>query len=286
MRRGSRARKSEQQGSAAPGADGQKHPGTDLVKVVYFDERSASDYLDIAAGGASETRSEYIRTRTSDAHAKVENKVAAKLSWLPFLGASAEVSGGVDVSRIGKSILSQTLSNTILTDYLEQVESDRRVRRLSDVEVSAPPNSMAYMKMFTPYMIIARGDDMDVDLARMDEALERAKGYYELLARSVSGDAEPCVLRFNISAFRNNYGLADLGRMSLVFHAVRVGHTTEDSLTIDAEMGFGVANELGDSPSAQELIALAERRLNAEDPARGTAVLEVLDVILAGVEHG
>jgi hypothetical protein len=50
--------------------------------------------------------------------ARVETKVAAKLRWLPFVGVSAETGTGVSASSVGRSILSKTLSNTILTDYL------------------------------------------------------------------------------------------------------------------------------------------------------------------------
>ena len=63
---------------------------TSIIKIVYFDEETASDYLDIAAGGKSAATSEDVRDRTTKLHGDVETKVAAKFGWLPFLGASAE----------------------------------------------------------------------------------------------------------------------------------------------------------------------------------------------------
>lgn len=61
---------------------------------------------------------------------------------------------------------------------------------------------MAYMKMFTPYMVMLRIGDIPFGLARMDEVLLGAKGYYEMLAET---EGEPKkVLRFNIRAFRTN----------------------------------------------------------------------------------
>jgi hypothetical protein len=243
-----------------------------MIKVVYFDEQSASDYLDISAGGKASEMSEDVRKRITDMHAKVETSVTAKLSWLPFFGAAAETGAGMGVSRAGQSILSKTLSNTILTDYLERVAGDTRVRRLEDLQVSAPKDSMAFMKMYTPYMIIARTEDHGIDLARMDEALETAKGYYELLGEDPAGQL--CVLRFNIKAFRNNYGLADLSRMDLVYHGIKVGRTTEASLSMSAEMS---QRQEAEAPTALELI----------DGATGSkpSMLDVFDVVLAGVEH-
>jgi hypothetical protein len=248
-------------------------PKQSMVKVVYFDEQSASDYLDISAGGQSSSTSEDVRKRATEVHSNVEAKLAAKLSWLPFLGANAEAGAGLDISRAGQSILSKTLSNTILTDYVEKVADDGRVRILRNFQVTAPQDSMAHIKMYTPYMVIAKTEGQGIDLARLDEALESAKGYYELIGESTSETRERCVLRFNIKAFRNNYGLTDLARMRLVYHAVLVGQTAESSLSLQAEMSPSSHSE---PPSALELL----------DPTRATTeMLNVYDVLLAGVEH-
>lgn len=243
-----------------------------MIKIVYFDEESVSDYLDISAGGKSAATSEDVKDRTTKLHSEVEMRLAAKFSWLPFLGASAEVAGGVDISSAGQSILRKTLSNTILTDYLAKVDDDPRVSQLRDLRVTAPNGSMAYMKMFTPYMVMLKIDDIPFDLARMDETLAGAKGYYELLGEAPDGSRR--VLRFNIRAFRNNYGLTDLGRMRLVFHGVHVGQTQADALDMKAEMsgrtgeGTITAVELVDGNTTQS-----------------EQLLDVYDVILAGVEH-
>ncbi|MFG1911525.1 DUF6414 family protein [Kribbella sp. NPDC048928] len=245
-----------------------------MIKVVYFDEESASDYLDISSGGKSESTAEDIRERTKELHGKVEAGLVAKLSWLPFLGASGELSAGAGASNASKSILSKTLSNTILTDYLDKAGSDPRIAQLRDLRVTAPKDSMAYIKMFTPYMVMLKMQDIPIDLARMDEVLLGAKGYYELLGQTVDGGK--IVLRFNINAFRNNYGLTDLGRMRLAFHGILVGRTSEHALGMEAEMSGGprdtpvTAVELVDGNTGQDKAAL----------------LDVYDVLLAGVEYG
>lgn len=51
-----------------------------IVKVVYFDEESASGYLDISAGGKALSTSEDIKDRTMRVHGKVEARLNAKLS--------------------------------------------------------------------------------------------------------------------------------------------------------------------------------------------------------------
>lgn len=243
-----------------------------MIKIVYFDEESASDYLDISAGGREGFTTEAVKERLKDVHAKTEAGLIAKFSWLPFLGGSAEVSAGAGLSASGKSILSKTLSNTILTDYLVEAGGDEGVVKHRGLRVSALQDSMAYAKMFTPYMIIAKTDDQGIDLARLDEALTAAKGYYELLGKSESG--LKCVLRFNIGAFRNNYGLVDLRRMQLVFHGILVGKTSENDLTMQAEMAGGVKSG---PPTPTDFVD--------GDTSREADLLDVYDVILAGVER-
>lgn len=246
--------------------------GSSMIKIVYFDEESASDYLDISAGGKEAKTSEAVRQRSMETHSKVEAGLIAKLSWLPFLGASGELSAGAGVSAAGKSILSKTLSNTILTDYLTKADGDSRVKQLRELRVTAPKNSMAYMKMFTPYMVMLNIEGLPLDLARMDEVLAGAKGYYELLGEGADGTKS--VLRFNLKAFRNNYGLTDLGRMRLVFHGVLVGQTPEHALGMEAEMSGGA------SEAPVTAVDLVDGKA-----MQGEALLDVYDVILAGVEN-
>lgn len=257
--------------TAIPGSQEQRRAS--MIKIVYFDEESASDYLDISAGGKEGSTSEAVKERSRDMHGKVETSLIAKLSWLPFLGTSAEASAGAGFSAAGRSILSKTLSNTILTDYLARADDDDRIHQLRGLQVTALDGSMAYAKMYTPYMIIAKTEEVGIDLSRLDEALERAKGYYELVADDADGVR--CVLRFNIKAFRNNYGLTDLGRMRLVFHGILVGRTTERGLLMEHEMA---QDELGtETLTAHDLV---------DGPSTAAGLdLDVYDVILAGVEH-
>lgn len=129
------------------------------------------------------------------------------------------------------------------------------------------------MKMYTPYLVMLNQDEMPVNLAELDNALLSAKGYYELLGQDVDGSK--CILRFNIRAFRNNYGLVDLGRMRLVFHGIQVGAATESSLMMQVEM-----------TSESESIPLTGLDIVDGTSTKSNKFLDVYDVILAGVEYG
>lgn len=243
-----------------------------MIKIVYFDEDSASDYLDISSGGKAAATAEDVTERANKLKGTVEGKLIAKLSWLPFIGASADAGLGAETSIAGQSILRKTLSNTILTDYLGQAD-ETQIVRLVGLRVTAPKESMAYMKMYTPYMIVAKTEEYGIDLARMDEALTTAKGYYEMVGEDPQTESK-CILRFNIRAFRNSYGLADLGRMDLTFHGILVGKASEGGLNINAELSQGSETT---APSAADVLD--------DERTEDKNLLDVYDVILAGVEH-
>lgn len=244
-----------------------------MIKIVYFDEESASDLLDIVAGGKETSSKELSKNRAAEIEAEASAKAAARFNWLPFFGGSAETSVAASASTIGHSILNKTLSNTILTDYLNKVNELDGVRQLTGLTVSARNGSAAYMKMYTPYLVMLNQDEMPVNLAELDNALLSAKGYYELLGQDVDGSK--CILRFNIRAFRNNYGLVDLGRMRLVFHGIQVGAATESSLMMQVEM-----------TSESESIPLTGLDIVDGTSTKSNKFLDVYDVILAGVEYG
>lgn len=130
---------------------------------------------------------------------------------------------------------------------------------------------MAHMKMYTPYLVIARTEASGVDLAGLDDAFAAAKGYYELVGR-VDGE-DKFILRFNLRAFRNNYGLTDLPQMQLIFHGVRVGRTSPSRLGVDAQMS---SDKSTPAPTVQELL---DGSSIDHEP-----LLDVYDVLLAGVE--
>lgn len=247
-----------------------------IVKVIYFDEGSATDFIHIMEGGKSEQRTEKIKDTTIQIAAKAEAKAEAKFKWIPFLNASVGAETNAEAKRLGNTIIRQALSNTILTDYLKEVDEQNKDNPIIDIfpncRIAPYPESFAYYKMLTPYLIMTEGKvELDggfaLNMARMDEALESGRGYYELIAEQ---DGKKCILRFNIKAFRNNYGISDLVKMNLTYHAIEVGIFPEENLTMQQEFAVG------------------QKSLNGFDIMNGeqerSKNLKVFDVILAGVD--
>jgi hypothetical protein len=242
-----------------------------LIKIVYFDEESASDFLDISAGGKAVFTREKIRERSTNTYTKFGLMGTSEFN----VGVSGDIGAGFNASSLGKTIINKRVSNTILTDYFYKILKDKktRIKKLENLYVTAPKNSMAYMKMYTPYMLLLNIDDIPINLEKLDEVLTKAIGYYELVGKSKKSNEPNCVLRFNINAFRNNYGLIDLVRMNLVFYGVQVGEISEHDLSMKVEVSK-------DIPSEDPLTVLDIEDGKQEDNSQ----LKVYDVVLAGVE--
>ena len=80
-----------------------------------------------------------------------------------------------------------------------------------------------------------------------------------------------CVFRFNIEAFRNNYGIADLTKMNLVYYGVKVG-------SVDISL-LDISNEFNG-----EKITTINSAFDIEENTVGKNVVDVYDIMLAGIE--
>ena len=150
---------------------------------------------------------------------------------------------GIDaeINSNDNSLVKTTISNTILTDFIQKSDGDDRLIKFKGYQLSPYKNSITFFKMFTPYLKMTKSDfeseGVTFDLAKMDESFENGKGYYELIAKkNENEEIKKYVFRFNIKAFRNNYTMADLIKMDLNYTAVKVGKVYENMLDIGKEI--------------------------------------------------
>ena len=184
------------------------------------------------------------------------------------------------------------VKNTILTDFLSILEDkgtlQRRTSRLpkgtikkfKDYVITAEKDSLSYMVMVSPYLSMLKtgsaipAGEFSIAIDKLDNALRNAKGYYEFIGTKGKSRV---VLRFNINSFRNGYTISDLLKMNLSIYAIKVGKTTAEMLNVNKELGMDVSILPKDSPSY-------EGESSNEEEATASQVLDVFDVLLAGVE--
>lgn len=263
-----------------------------LSKVVYFDEGSATDLIQIFHGGGLDKTLALFETdgEGGSAQIKADGKVGLGKILQGIIGIGASVEGGASMSTTYSSnqVAKNILTNTVLTDFLTCVnEGESGVERLEGYEISTIDNAMSSMMLITPYLTMlrsgqgVRAGDFNISLERIDDAISKAKGYYEFLA--VKNDEDPIILRFNHSSLKNNYKLPDLLKMKLVFYAVHVGATSPEALDIEKEINF-TSFDNSKNPSYPVEFCSKEKSGNESVADQQTKTYEMFDVILAGVK--
>ena len=157
-----------------------------MIKIVYFDEGSATDLLYVLAGGKNTDKKEHIISNTSELAIGAEAEASKSVGVLSLFSAKIGIDGNADLSREGNTIITKALENTILTDYLSCAEKEGKdyIRVFSGCRPYPYPKSFAFFKMLTPYLKMTDGnievaDGLKLNLSLMDEAFDRGGGYYE-----------------------------------------------------------------------------------------------------------
>lgn len=246
-----------------------------MIKIVYFDEGSATDFIYVLEGGKSTDKKEHIVTKATELAVGAEAELSKSAGILSIISAKVAAGANADFSREGSTIITKAIENTILTDYLEHTEKEIKpyIRVFQNCTPYPYPKSFAFFKMLTPYLKMTDGQvaidsGLSLNLALIDDALDSGRGYYELMAKC---DGETVVLRFNIKAFRNNYFISDLVKMNMDYHAIEVGTVDIGSLTMESEFGDKHEKEI----SGFDIID-NYKATNSDE-------IKVYDVILAGV---
>lgn len=243
-----------------------------MVKVVYFDEGSALDYIDIANNGHLYEELQESVANKDQASTSTSASFEGKLGILSFFKAKVAVKADSEISSLGDKIWKTTLTNTILTDFIRTSSTDEKIIVFRNQYISTYNNSIAQIKSFTPYLMLIKDTQIEgINISLFDNVLEKAKGYYELV---LTQNNESYILRFNINALKNNYCLIDLTKMELTYFCVKVGETELSKLEMSNE--FNLNNQV-------EKISLKEILEAPEEAHKKTSLVGIYDVILAGV---
>jgi hypothetical protein len=267
-----------------------------LCKIVYLDEGSVTDFVQIAAGGELDKTTELLKS--TDASEAQEGKLAAKggiggIFKMLFgfeASASAEITGGLEFST--RKIAKNIVKNTILTDFIDILEtkailnnSSRKtgkgaIKKFVKYSITAEKDSLSYMVMVSPYLDMIKtgtsipAGEFNIAIDKLNQTLRNAKGYYEFVGSKAKSKV---IFRFNIDAFKNGYTISDLLKMDLSIYAIKVGQTSLEMLDVSKELDMESSLLPKDNPSydGDDVDTIDESKLKK---------LDVFDVMLAGVE--
>ena len=111
-----------------------------FLKVIYFDESTAQDYIDIVNGGRLDWSKEENKEKIAKILAEIEAEAQAGFNVISFIKAmmssNVNTSASNDISRVFET----TLKNTLLTDYISVASKDSNVKKFENSGVYAPDN--------------------------------------------------------------------------------------------------------------------------------------------------
>lgn len=242
-----------------------------MIKVIYFDETAATDYITIQNGGQIDWTSTENKEKLAKLIAEIDIQAKGGFNLLSFVKASISGNANTSIDTNTSKLIKSTVTNTLLTDYISMASKDKNIRQFHNDSVYAPQNSISMYRMYSSYLNIVPKEQIPIDLEGLNNALLGERGYYQML---LSSEQKPsCVLRFNINAFKNDYSLADLSKMNLSYFGVQVGKCTNEQLSLEKEFE---TSQLNNVPDVKEIVTG-----NISEPSK--QFLKVYDIVLAGV---
>ena len=108
-------------GDSQMGKTNNKGTEPTFLKIIYFDESAAQDYLDITNGGRLDWSKEDNRKRAAEILTEIEAQAKGGFNILSFIKGS--LAGNVDVKASGEisKLFDSTIKNTLLTDYIKEL---------------------------------------------------------------------------------------------------------------------------------------------------------------------
>lgn len=138
-----------------------------ICKIVYFDEESVTDYVQIVAGGELENTMELLKSRDAyeKQNAKLEGKVGIGGVFKALLGWEANAAAGLSAGLTFDSakMVKNIVKNTILTDFINVIDEASigknisrlpkgTIKQFKGYKISTEEDSLSYMVMVSPYL--------------------------------------------------------------------------------------------------------------------------------------
>ena len=157
---------------------------TEFLKIVYFDEAAAQDYVDVTNGGRLDWSTQENKEKIAKIVAEIEAQAKSGFNILNYIKATFQ--GKVDASASAEltSAFDKTIKNTLLTDYIQAASKDEHVKKFENSGVYAPENSVTLYKMLSSYLTIVPKEEIPIDMEKLNEAILGERGYYDMLLKT------------------------------------------------------------------------------------------------------
>lgn len=260
----------------------------DILKLAYFDEQAAVDFLEIKESGSSSEIMKVVTEKNKEMG--LDGGVGKSfLSYLKF-----GLSG--NMSKKNNSIIETQVTRTIYNKFIELSNGAEEIKKYNHINLKIVKKSATYFRNLMPFikMIDNTGEFENAEELKglnhqeLDIIFDNARGYYEYLGEIISGDKgyETVIIRFNINGMRNNYSLYDLTKMKLKIYGIEVGESKNINLNFIDEMNEMLQEEKTEQTQLsyddiQSQKSFCDKQLQDQKPKETS--YKIIDVIAAGI---
>lgn len=246
-----------------------------FIKIIYFDNSTAIDYINIINEGEITVEEINKVMNECGADINVDGEAKAKASLLNILKLSVGLKSNINLSNSSEKIVNSTLTTNMMVEFIKFAKDDKKIEQIKEVKLSTDKETASYIKSVSPYLALLKDTNeipefKDFNITRFDEVISQAKGYYEFIAKKK--DDKEIILRFNADGFRNNYKFNDLLKMDLTYYGIKVGKCFKDDIKF--------VNEINQE---EQIVTINDFNVSSNDS--NSNLLDIYDIILAGVEN-
>lgn len=261
-----------------------KHVKKNFLKLVYFDEQAAVDFLEALNEGDI---TEKI-TKKVESYGGINGDASVSKGFLNFF--KVGLSG--NFGKNSNSLIETQISRTVFTEFISKSETNTDLVKFNNMKLSIAKDSLTYYRNITPYLkmftdleTLSNDENLSgLNHLEMDKILDNAKGYYEFIG--INESKKKYIIRFNINGMRNNYSLYDLVKMNLTIQGIKVGETQDLNLEFQHEIEVMIQeNETKDSDVGVDFNEeqIQDTQPNEMDNRKNNISIDIIDVIIAGV---
>ena len=253
-----------------------KENNSKLLKVIYYDENAAMDYVIIINDGNITTEEINKVIEGKDAEVGASGELGIKTSLLKMLGLSLGIKSSISGHSSNERLINSTLTTNIMTEFIKIADKDDNIEKLQGLKLEIDQDTATFLKSMFPYVALLKNPEEKIDelkeinIGKIDEVILSTKGYFEFLAKKNNEDF--AILRFNINCFKNNYKITDLLKMDLCYYGIKVGKTTKEAIKLENEINHN------------ETTILTEDDIG-EIKEREEILLPIYDIVIAGVKN-
>lgn len=261
-----------------------KQKTNNFLKLAYFDEQAAVDFLERLNEG------------------EITEKLTKKVEKYMDVGGEGNVGKGFfnifklglsgNFGRNSNSLIETQISRTVFTEFMNRSEDNTDLVKFKNMKLTIAKESLTYYRNIVPYLKLFTNletvsDDkslVSLNHLEMDRILDNAKGYYEFIGTDV--DQKEYIIRFNINGMRNNYSLYDLVKMNLSIQGIKVGETDDINLDFQHEIDVMIQDIDKETPVIGANFNEEQTEIDEsteETLSKNNLNFDIIDVIIAGV---